>query len=75
MEYVRGWESNSTANFDENWASFKQQFQLNERIEKVDGEYVVYPKKGGKRLGTHKTRKEAQKQLAAIEISKAQHAR
>ncbi len=43
---------------------------LNERIEKVGDEYVVYPKKGGKRLGTHPTRKAAQKQLAAIEISK-----
>ena len=50
-----------------------EDFNLNERIEKVDGEYVVYPKKGGKRLGTHKTKKGALKQLAAIEISKAKH--
>lgn len=47
-----------------------EEFTINERIEKVDGEYVVYPKKGGKRLGTHKTKKGALKQLAAIEISK-----
>ncbi len=43
---------------------------VNETIKKVDGEFVVYPKKGGKRLGTHATRKGALKQLAAIEISK-----
>jgi hypothetical protein len=46
---------------------------LNETIKKVDGEFVVYPKKGGKRLGTHSTKKAANKQLAAIEISKAKH--
>ena len=44
---------------------------LEETIKKIDDEYVVYPKKGGKRLGTHKTKKAAKKQLAAIEISKA----
>ena len=47
-----------------------QDQQLGERIENVDGKFVVYPEKGGKRLGTHDTRKEAEKQLAAIEISK-----
>lgn len=41
-----------------------------ETIKKVDGKYVVYPKKGGKRLGTHDTLSAAKKQLAAIEISK-----
>jgi len=44
---------------------------VKETIKKVDGKYVVYPKKGGKRLGTHDTEAEAKKQLAAIEISKA----
>lgn len=46
---------------------------VNETIKKVDGKFVVYPKKGGKRLGTHTTKKAAQKQLVAIEISKARH--
>lgn len=41
-----------------------------ETIKKVDNKYAVYPKKGGKRLGTHKTKKGALAQLAAIEISK-----
>ena len=44
--------------------------EVDETIEKVDGKYVVYPKKGGKRLGTHPTRKAALKQLAAIEMNK-----
>ena len=46
---------------------------VDETIRKVDGKYVVYPKRGGKRLGTHETEKDAKKQLAAIEISKAQN--
>ena len=48
---------------------------IEEIVKKVINKYVVYPKKGGKRLGTHKTKKAAQKQLAAIEISKAQGGR
>lgn len=43
---------------------------LTEVIRKVGDEYAVYPKKGGKRLGTHSTRKAAEKQLAAIHINK-----
>ena len=41
-----------------------------ESIKKLGKKYVVYPKKGGKRLGTHSSKKKAQKQLAAIEINK-----
>ena len=43
---------------------------LDETIKKVGGKHVVYPKSGGKRLGTHDSEEKAQKQLAAIEISK-----
>jgi hypothetical protein len=45
--------------------------ELEETIKKVGNKYAVYPKKGGDRLGTHETKKAAEKQLAAIEISKA----
>ena len=43
---------------------------MQEKIQKVDNGWAVYPSKGGKRLGTHPTKKAALKQLAAIEISK-----
>jgi hypothetical protein len=33
--------------------------------------WAVYPKKGGKRLGTHSSEASAKRQLAAIEISKS----
>lgn len=46
---------------------------VGETIKKVDGKYAVYPKKGGHRLGTHSSKAAAQKQLAAIEISKHKH--
>jgi hypothetical protein len=41
---------------------------IKERIEKVKDKYVVYPEKGGKRLGTHNTKAAAEKQLKAIHI-------
>lgn len=43
---------------------------VREMIRKVDGKYVVYPKHGGERLGTHDTKAAAEKQLAAIHINK-----
>jgi hypothetical protein len=43
---------------------------LAEEIRKINGKYVVYPKGGGKRLGTHGTRAEAEKQLTAIHLNK-----
>lgn len=44
---------------------------IRETIRKVGDKWVVYPKKGGRRLGTHDTEAAARRQLAAIEISKA----
>jgi|TARA_R110000851_G_scaffold15730_7_gene51902 hypothetical protein len=41
-----------------------------ETIKKVNGKYVLYPKKGGKRLGTHDSKDDANDQEAAIQISK-----
>lgn len=43
---------------------------IRETIRKVDGKYVVYPEKGGKRLGTHSSKTAAEKQLKAIHINK-----
>lgn len=49
---------------------------LQERIVALpDGKWAVYPKKGGKRLGTHATKTDAIRQLAAIEISKKRHSK
>ena len=58
-------------NFKPNRYFAEGEDQIDEKIKKVRGKYAVYPKKGGKRLGTHKTKKAAQKQLVAIKISKA----
>ena len=44
---------------------------LQETIRRLpNGKWAVYPKKGGKRLGTHDSETSAKRQLAAIEISK-----
>jgi len=43
---------------------------LSETIRKVDGKWVVYPKHGGSRLGTHTSKEKALAQLRAIEASK-----
>ncbi len=44
---------------------------IREIIKHVNDKWVVYPKKGGKRLGTHVSKSKAKRQLAAIEISKS----
>lgn len=41
------------------------------RIEQRGSEWVVLPEKGDKVLGKHKTKADAEKQLAAIEVAKA----
>ena len=43
---------------------------ISETIKKVDGKYVVYPKKGGDRLGTHPSKEKALAQLRAIEANR-----
>ena len=43
---------------------------MQERIEHIDGNWVVKPETGDRVLGTHPTKKAALKQLAAIEIAK-----
>ena len=56
-----------------NWGNSKKNEGLEETIKKVGDKWVVYPEKGGDRLGTHDTEEAAKKQLAAIEISKQQN--
>lgn len=53
-----------------NYTDFIRKF-IQETIRQVNGKWVVYPKKGGKRLGTHDSEAAAKRQLAAIEISKS----
>lgn len=48
--------------------TFKQ--FISEVIEKEGDKYVVKTEDGSKTLGTHDSKKKAEKQLAAIEISK-----
>ena len=43
---------------------------INETISHEKGRYIVKSKSKHKKLGTHRTKKAALKQLAAIEISK-----
>ena len=47
--------------------------ELNETIKKVGDKYVVYPEKGGHRLGTHTTKKAAEKQLTAIHLNEGKY--
>ena len=65
--YVRGSQKTSSRDSD---LKSTLKAMIPERIEKVDNKWVVYPKDGGKRLGTHDTKKQALRQLAAIEINK-----
>jgi hypothetical protein len=70
MNAVKDWLTYNKAG--DSMSAMKMQLKalVPERIEKVDDKWVVYPSKGGKRLGTHDTKKAALKQLAAIEINK-----
>lgn len=70
MNAVKDWLTYNKAG--DSMSAMKMQLKalVPERIEKVDDKWVVYPSKGGKRLGTHATKKAALKQLAAIEINK-----
>ncbi len=62
------WGRNNIDNFKVDMIKFEN--NIYETIKKVGNKYVVYPKKGGNRLGTHDTLAAAKKQLAAIEINK-----
>lgn len=57
---------------DEAAAPYGSGYKLvTEKIVKVGNDYVVYPSKGGDRLGTHPTYEKALAQLRAIEASKS----
>ena len=57
---------------DEAAAPYGSGYKLvTEKIVKVGNDYVVYPSKGGKRLGTHPTYEKALAQLRAIEANKS----
>jgi hypothetical protein len=49
--------------------NFKLRTFIRETIRKIGDEYVVYPKRGGKRLGTHSTKAAAEKQVTAIHLN------
>jgi uncharacterized protein YoxC len=70
-KYKRSIDCDNPKGFSQKAHCQSKKKRRTEVIRKVDNDWVVYPKKGGKRLGTHKTKKAALKQLAAIEINKA----
>jgi hypothetical protein len=63
-------KQNITLITNETEVSLDDEGEVEETVTKIGDKYVVYPKKGGKRLGTHSTKTAALKQLAAIEINK-----
>ena len=70
MNTVKDWLTYNKAGDTRSAMKLQLKALIPERIEKIDNTWVVYPSKGGKRLGTHATKKSALKQLAAIEINK-----
>lgn len=70
MNTVKDWLTYNKAGDTRSAMKLQLKSLVPERIEKIDDSWVVYPSKGGNRLGTHATKKSALKQLAAIEINK-----
>lgn len=63
--------SKAIKNLESDGFRIQRDEEISEVIKKVKGGYKVYSKKGGKALSKKpKTKKEALKQLAAVEISK-----